>query len=73
MFVIMFDVKKLIAITLSKKSLIVEAISNFCTKLGIKTVAEFVSSEEIYLETKKLGVNYMQGYHFGKPVAGDEI
>jgi len=59
--------------TLSKKSLIVEAISNFCTKLGIKTVAEFVSSEEIYLETKKLGVNYMQGYHFGKPVAGDEI
>ena len=59
--------------TLSKKSLIVEAISNFCTKLGIKTVAEFVSSEEIYQETKKLGVNYMQGYHFGKPVSGDEI
>jgi len=57
----------------SKKALIVEAISNFCTKLGIKTVAEFVSSEEIYQETKKLGVNYMQGYHFGKPIAAEEI
>ena len=59
--------------TLSKKSLIVEAISNFCNKLNIKTVAEFVSSEEIYQETKKLGIDYMQGYHFGKPEAGDII
>jgi len=59
--------------TLSKKSLIVEAISNFCNRLGIKTVAEFVSSEEIYQETKKLGIDYMQGYHFGKPESGDII
>ena len=59
--------------TLSKKSLIVEAISNFCSKLGIKTVAEFVSSKEIYQKTKNLGIDYMQGYYFGKPEAGDDL
>jgi diguanylate cyclase (GGDEF)-like protein len=52
---------------LPKQALIVETISQFCTKLGIKTVAEFVSSEEIYISVKNLGINYMQGYHFGKP------
>jgi len=52
---------------LPKQALIVEAISQFCTKLGIKTVAEFVSSEEIYKTVKSLGIDYVQGYHFGKP------
>lgn len=55
--------------TLSKHALIVETISEFCTKLGIKTVAEFVSSEEIYQKTKSLGIQYMQGWHFGKAVS----
>lgn len=55
--------------TLPKHALIVETISDFCTKLGIKTVAEFVSSEEIYQKTKSLGIEYMQGWHFGKAVS----
>lgn len=59
--------------TMPKQALIVEAISNFCTKLGIKTVAEFVSSEDIYQKTKELGVDYMQGYHFGKPESQSSI
>ncbi len=59
--------------TLPKQALIVEAISNFCTKLGIKTVAEFVTSEEIYYKTKELGINYMQGYYFGKPQSREII
>ena len=53
---------------LPKQALIVETISQFCNKLGIKTVAEFVSSEDIYKEVNNLGINYMQGYHFGKPI-----
>lgn len=58
---------------LPKHALIVETISDFCTKLGIKTVAEFVSSEEIYQKTKSLGIEYMQGWHFGKAVSKDYL
>ena len=59
--------------TLPKQALIVETISQFCGKLNIQTVAEFVSSDTIYEKVKSLGINYMQGYHFGKPVATKEI
>mgnify|MGYP000724609420 FL=1 len=59
--------------TLPKHALIVETISDFCTKLGIKTVAEFVSSEEIYQKTKSLGIEYMQGWHFGKAVSREYL
>ncbi|MEA2050091.1 MAG: EAL domain-containing protein [Campylobacterota bacterium] len=59
--------------SLPKQALIVETISGFCTKLGIKTVAEFVSTNEIYEQTTKLGINYMQGYHFGKPISKSNI
>ncbi len=58
---------------LPKQALIVETIAQFCKKLGIKTVAEFVCSEEIYNTAKKLGIDYMQGYHFGKPVNKNDI
>ncbi|MGB5866246.1 MAG: EAL domain-containing protein, partial [Arcobacteraceae bacterium] len=59
--------------TLPKHALIVETISDFCTKLGVKTVAEFVSSEEIYQKTKSLGIGYMQGWHFGKAISKEKI
>ncbi|MDC0933430.1 EAL domain-containing protein [Arcobacteraceae bacterium] len=59
--------------TLPKHALIVETISDFCTKLGIKTVAEFVSSEEIYQKTKGLGIKYMQGWHFGKAISREHL
>jgi diguanylate cyclase (GGDEF)-like protein len=58
---------------LSKHALIVETISEFCRKLGIKTVAEFVSSEEIYQKTKSLGIVYMQGWHFGKAISKNDL
>lgn len=56
-----------------KQELIVESITNFCNKLGIKTVAEFVSCKEVYEATKNLGIDYMQGYHFGKPMPKEDI
>ena len=58
---------------LPKQALIVETISSFCQKLGIKTVAEFVSSEDIYQKVKSLGINHMQGWHFGKAVSVKEL
>ncbi|MEA2019569.1 MAG: EAL domain-containing protein [Campylobacterota bacterium] len=59
--------------TKPKQALIVETISQFCKKLGVKTVAEFVSSEDIYITSKNLGIDYMQGWHFGKAVSKTEI
>jgi len=34
----------------------------------MKTVAEFVSSKEIYDTLVKLGVDYVQGFYIAKPV-----
>jgi len=59
--------------TLPKHALIVETISEFCRKLGIKTVAEFVCSEDIYKKTKDLGIGYMQGWYFGKAMHRDRL
>ncbi len=55
------------------QEIIVETIANFSQKFGFKTVAEFVSSEAIYKKIKNIGINYSQGYHFGKPISYDEI
>jgi diguanylate cyclase (GGDEF)-like protein/PAS domain S-box-containing protein len=47
--------------------LIVKALVDVCHGLGIKTVAEFVGSEETMSALRQLGVDYAQGYHVGKP------
>jgi len=47
--------------------LLVETIVKLAEQLGIETVAEFVSSEEIYDTVKELGVDWAQGYWLGKP------
>lgn len=47
--------------------LIVKTIVSLAQALGIPTVAEFVSSEAIYTKVKAMGINYSQGFYFGKP------
>jgi PAS domain S-box-containing protein len=46
---------------------IVETIVLFAQKQKIKTVAEFVENEEIFNIVKEIGIDYSQGYAFGKP------
>lgn len=46
---------------------IVRLLKEFSEKLGIKTIAEFVSSKEIYDKVKELGIDYSQGYYFSEP------
>lgn len=46
---------------------IVETIISFAQKNNIKTIAEFVSDEEIFNTIKEMGVDYSQGYYFGAP------
>ncbi len=51
-----------------KKSLsIIKGFLSFAKEQGIQTVGEFVENENIYLILKDLGVDYSQGYYFGKP------
>ena len=46
---------------------ITETIVSFCRKLNIRTVAEFVHSQDIYIIVKNMGIDFSQGYYFGKP------
>ncbi|AXH08994.1 diguanylate cyclase [Malaciobacter halophilus] len=55
------------------QEIIVNTISNFSKEFGFTTVAEFVSSKEIYEKVTSLGIDYSQGYYFGKPVSFEEV
>mgnify|MGYP001397716096 CR=1 FL=1 len=46
---------------------VTEAIVTFAARNSMQTVAEFVSNEAIQAKVLELGVNYSQGYLFGKP------
>lgn len=55
-------------IDVNKKSqTITESILFFTHKIGVKTVAEFVHSSEVYEIVKSMGVDYAQGYFLGEP------
>jgi len=46
---------------------VVKTIVTFAKEQNIKTIAEFVENEAIYKILHSLGVDYSQGYYFGKP------
>src|SRR3984957_3506971 len=46
----------------------VEAISKVGRALGIATVAEWVESEAVLDELKRIGVDFAQGYHMARPM-----
>ena len=48
---------------------LVQAIADIATRLGIHTVAEFVADDATMVLLKDYGVHGAQGYHLGKPVA----
>ena len=43
------------------------AIVAFAKDLGIKTIAEYVHSKEIFEICKEIGVDEFQGFYFGAP------
>jgi diguanylate cyclase (GGDEF)-like protein len=49
--------------------IVTESIVQFAHRLNILTVAEFVHNAEVRAEVERLGVDYLQGYHIGKPAA----
>ncbi|MEA3289526.1 MAG: EAL domain-containing protein [Campylobacterota bacterium] len=46
---------------------IVNSIIKLASNIGAKTIAESVSSEEIFKAVQELGIDYSQGYYIGKP------
>jgi diguanylate cyclase (GGDEF)-like protein len=46
---------------------LVRNLVQLCRDLGIKTIAEFVETEEILLALKEMDVDYIQGFHLGFP------
>lgn len=48
---------------------VVKTIVDFAKRTGIKTIAEFVSDENIHNMVKSLDIDYSQGYYIGKPKA----
>ncbi len=47
--------------------IVVEAIVDFAHRIGIDTVAEYVTSEEVLQNITEMGITYAQGFHTGKP------
>jgi len=48
--------------------MIVKTIVSLAQAMGIPTVAEFVCSKTIFEKVKTMGIDYSQGYYFGKPM-----
>ncbi len=46
---------------------VVQSIVDFAKKQNIETIAEFVENEDIFNILTELGIDYSQGYYFGKP------
>jgi len=48
---------------------VVKSIVEFAKKSNIKVIAEFVSDEQIDKILREIGIDYAQGYYYGKPQA----
>jgi len=50
-----------------KDKAFVHSILTLAKELNVKTVAEYVENEEIVKTLKEMGVDYLQGFHIGRP------
>jgi len=57
----------------SQSLTIVKSVVSMAKELRIKCVAEYVHSEAVYEAVKALGVDYLQGYHTGRPFPAEEL
>lgn len=52
---------------------IIENVVNMCRQLSIQTVAEGIETEEIQDIIRSIGVSYLQGFLYSKPVSAGEF
>ncbi len=48
---------------------LIEALYSLCDKLKMKTIAEYIESDQILTRVKEVGIDYCQGYFIGVPNA----
>lgn len=53
--------------------IIVESINQISHMLGIRTIAEVVENEAVFEKVRQLGIDYVQGFLFGKPQPLDNL
>ncbi|MDD5371894.1 MAG: EAL domain-containing protein [Sulfurimonas sp.] len=51
----------------NNSQMITKTIVNFAKNMGIKTIAEFVHSKNVFTKVQELEVDFSQGYYFGEP------
>ncbi len=51
----------------NNSQMITKTIVNFAKNMGIKTIAEFVHSKNVFMKVQELQVDFSQGYYFGEP------
>jgi len=56
-----------------KALIIVDVITDFSNRLGIKVIAEFVHCEAVYTKLLDLKIDYFQGYYFAEPLIENEL
>jgi c-di-GMP phosphodiesterase len=56
-----------------KGYLLLESIVTFAKKLNIELVAEYVEDEVTFEKLRLLGIDFFQGYYFGKPQSPENI
>jgi len=54
-------------VTDENSAIIVESIVLLCKKSGIKIIAEYVHNAAVQEKVKAIGIEYSQGFYFGKP------
>ena len=51
----------------------VRSMNDIAHAMGKQTIAEFVDGEDCIVLLRKMGVDYAQGYHVGRPQLLDEL
>ncbi len=52
---------------------LVSSIVTLASSLGIKTIAEFVHSKEVFEVSQKIGIDEFQGYYFSEPIDEEKL
>ncbi|MBN2645074.1 MAG: EAL domain-containing protein [Desulfuromonadaceae bacterium] len=53
--------------------ILVRHIHSLAKDLNMQTIAEFVSSRDVYETVKQIGIDFSQGYHFHQPAPFDAL
>lgn len=56
-----------------KGKFVMDAAMHMIQGMELKIVSEGIETKEQYLEMKRLGIDYIQGYYFSKPLPGMEF